>query len=206
MQDCGVDSANPTYCQGDDVFEDVTERGCSGSTCFANQSPQLVESCNWGCSGGFCILPCGSSSDCSWDERCSAGDCLPVFGSDFRFTFYSGTVAPTKANGDPWDGGLPMFVPPDPWINIDHGSNTACTTIASNTFAPVWNDSCDVQAVSGLPLVIEYLDEDVLFNDVIGTVSLATDTDIAGYVRTVGPWTIMGVNGTSLYVEVAPTP
>ena len=108
-------------------------------------------------------------------------------------------------NGNSWDFGLPDFLPPDPWVNIAHGFDTPCTSVAPNTYTPVWNQTCDVVLTAGIPLVIEYVDEDIAIDDVLGTVTLATDADIVGYVRQTGQFVITGPVG-SLTTAVYPTP
>ena len=56
QEDCGEDSYNGSnYCFNNDVYINVTNRGCSGVSCFSNFTKKLVEDCEDGqCVNGTC--------------------------------------------------------------------------------------------------------------------------------------------------------
>lgn len=69
-QDCGDNSTGSNYCFDNDVYHDVTIRGCSGDQCTANSSSQKVSECGAaGCANGAC-LSCISHND----QVCQNGD------------------------------------------------------------------------------------------------------------------------------------
>jgi len=54
-QDCGDDSNGTNYCLSNDVYVNVTDKGCSSGSCFENSSIHLVEDCGTGqCVNGIC--------------------------------------------------------------------------------------------------------------------------------------------------------
>jgi hypothetical protein len=74
--------------------------------------------------------------------RCTNGTCALDPASLWKVRCVSATIAQTKPNGDAWDPGLGAAAAPDPQCAFWLGNSSAAeTSVLSNTFMPMWDES-----------------------------------------------------------------
>ena len=72
-QDCGATSMSAPYCDGVNVVENVTDRGCSEGACTVSTATQLVQDCQGlGCSASTCNSCGGPGEACCSGDACSS--------------------------------------------------------------------------------------------------------------------------------------
>ena len=102
-QDCGNTTYSSNYCYNGDVYRDVTQRGCSGSSCYTNTYPELVQDCTDGCLNGQCET-CYShhhsscvGDDVYWFDSCGNQEELK---EDCRLWCYNGNTCENGCLGN----------------------------------------------------------------------------------------------------------
>lgn len=143
-------SCDPSSCSG----------CCQGTSCMPGSSTTAC---------GTLGLQCGA---CGPAFLCDAGACTVDPASRWDLVVVSGTVPQNDSTGALWDpAGLP-----DPVVVVQVGSASGATTQSStqnDTLAPAWNEIVvsDTRADAlGAYVVLALWDEDLTFNDLIGSV------------------------------------
>ncbi len=113
-------------------------------------------------------IPCTSATvavDCTPDEICYSGSCVPGFGRLYTFGVSAASIQPLGPAG-PWDpGGLP-----DPKVDfVVFGTSLGATNAVMDTLSPTWPVSGTARpASSDLDLIqYELLDEDPTGDELI---------------------------------------
>lgn len=114
---------------------------------------------------------CSSHYGCNAQLVCVAYACQPAFPRVYVFTFGSAKIGTTKADGSNWDalGGAP-----DVYAALIVDGEVVCETdVVQDSFAPVWNQTCEAQVFQTSEVIVALVDEDIAAPDPIGSVTTA---------------------------------
>jgi hypothetical protein len=102
---------------------------CNGTTCVTNRTNQRCGT------AGIACAPCAACTQCS-----AAGACALTPASRWDVVCSSASIAPTMANGGPWDNGMGGL--PDPFCQFTlNGIAQVATATITNTLTPVWDET-----------------------------------------------------------------
>jgi hypothetical protein len=110
---------------------------------------------------------CGACPACT---RCTNGACSLDPASLWKVRCVGAVIAQTKPNGDPWDQGFGSATAPDPQCAFWLGNALASeTSVLSNTFTPMWNESitptsrfaASLLSSQAMPWSIRVVDDDL---------------------------------------------
>ncbi len=154
----------------------VCGSSCCGSTqnCVSGSCQgQCVPSCGQAeCGPNGCGGMCGAGT-CPTGLACTAGTCTLDGATVWRVTVATGGVARMNPEGDAWDVASGA---PDPKVCAEVDSAERCTSVAVDTYTPgsvnEWGAQGTLVAETSAAklqagILIDYLDDDVGFDDVI---------------------------------------
>lgn len=117
------------------------------------------------CKSGTCSA-CSGHSDCDDLSVCHTGKCLSASGLEYKFTFISAALPAVDGNGDHWDG---FGGAPDAKMRLFKGDTLICTTsVAQDTFAPVWKESCKTKVTVSDKINFTMVENDAFSDDIMG--------------------------------------
>jgi hypothetical protein len=108
--------------------------------------------------------PCGSHVDCVAEEVCGAdGTCGYPWGRFYGISIRQGDLKGIQDG----DGSAP-----DPFVRVTvDGRRIGTTRVVQNSVQPEWNATFEAELLTGSILTLELVDEDVIIDDALGTVT-----------------------------------
>jgi hypothetical protein len=89
---------------------------------------------------GCVIEPCSFHDECGGGEFCWEGVCEQVYDRTWSVEVVSAEVGATHPDGYDWD---PLGGPPDLYAEFGLMPDVCATSVAAQTFNPVWTEACD---------------------------------------------------------------